>query len=68
MVLYHQEQDKIKLQKEKDDKSKNRKERWVTIPLGKINAHFGKYQHFYRYGVIGGVLWLIGIIIAVILA
>ena len=46
MVRHYQEQDKIKLQKEKDDKSKNRKEKWVTIPLGKINAHFEKYQHF----------------------
>ena len=67
MVRYHQEQDKAKQQKEKDDKKQNRKEKWGTRS-SKINDHFGKYQHFYRYGVIGGVLWLIGIIIAIILA
>ena len=62
MVLYHQEQDKIKQQKEKDDKKKNDKEKREAF-LNKINAHFEKYQHFYRYGIIGGILWLIGIIL-----
>ena len=67
MVRYHQEQDKAKQQKEKDDEKKKEKEKREAF-LNKINAHFEKYQHFYRYGVIGGVLWLIGIIIAIILA
>ena len=67
MVLYHQEQDKIKLQKKKDDKKKNKKEKREAL-FGNINAHLERYQHFYRYGVVGGVLWLIGIIIAIILA
>ena len=67
MVRYHQEQDKTKQQKEEDDKKQNKKEKREAF-LNKINDHFGKYQHFYRYGVIGGVLWLIGIIIAIILA
>ena len=55
MVLYHQEQDKLKQQKEDDDKKKSDKERREAF-LDKINAHFEKYQHFYRYGVIGGGL------------
>ena len=67
MVLYHQDQDKVKERKEKENKKENRKEKREAL-LSKINAHFEKYQHFYRYGVIGGVLWLIGIIIAIILA
>lgn len=67
MVLHHQKEDKVKQQKEKEDEDKKRKEAREVL-LGNINAHFEKYQHFYRYGVIGGVLWLIGIIIAVILA
>ena len=67
MVRYHQEQDKLKQQKEKYDEKQKKKEKREAF-LNKINAHFEKYQHFYRYGVIGGVLWLIGIIIAIILA
>ena len=67
MVRHHQEQDKAKQQKEKDDRKTSRKEQ-RSIVLGNINTHFERYQHFYRYGVIGGILWLIGIIIAIILA
>ena len=43
MVLYHQEQDKIKQQKEKTDKNKRRIE-WCKTRSNKINAHIKKYE------------------------
>lgn len=55
MVLYHREQDEIKLQKEKDDRNKKEKEKWETR-LRKINDHFKTYQYFYKYGVGIGIL------------
>lgn len=67
VVRSYQNQNKAKQQEKKDDRKKSRKER-RSIILSNINAHFERYQHFYRYGVIGGILWLIGIIIAIILA
>lgn len=62
MVLYHQEQDKIKQQKEKDDKDKKKKEDWETF-WNKVNAHIEKYEKIYRYVVLGG---FIGLIISII--
>ena len=62
MVRYHQEQDKIKQQKEKDDKKKNRKEKRESR-LNKINAHIGKYEKIYKYGVGIGILWLLSAIL-----
>ena len=66
MVLYYKEQDKIKQQKEKEDKRKNGKEKWGAR-FGKINDHFGKYEKIYKYGVFGGILWLIGIILQLVI-
>ena len=63
MVLYHQEQDKAKQQKEKDDKQQNKKEKWGAR-FGKINDHIKKYEAIYRYIVFGG--GSIGLIISII--
>ena len=62
MVLYHQDQDKIKLQKEKNDKEKNRKEKRAAF-WNKINGHFEKYEKIYRYVVGIGILWLLSAIL-----
>lgn len=58
MVLYHQEQDRVRQQKEDDDKKKKKKEK-VEVFFGNINAHIGKYEKIYRYAVVGGILGLI---------
>ena len=63
MVLYHQEQDKAKQQKEKDDKQQNKKEKWGAR-FGKTNDHIKKYEAIYRYIVFGG--GGIGLIISII--
>lgn len=65
MVLYHREQDEIKLQKEKDDEDKKRKENREAF-WNKITDHLEKYEKIYKYIVRGGLFWLIGTIIAII--
>ena len=61
MVLYHQEEDKVRKQKEKDDEKKKKDEKRDAV-VNKITAHFEKYEKIYKYGVGGGILWLISII------
>ena len=65
MVLYHQSQDEVKQQKEKDDKKKNKKENREAL-FNKINSHIERYEKIYKYGVIGGILWLLGAIIQLV--
>ena len=65
MVLYHQKQDKIKEQKEKDHKDKIKKENRDAF-WNKIMGHIEKYEKIYKYMVRGGLFWLIGTIIAII--
>ena len=64
MVLYHQEQDQLKQQKERDDKKKNDKEKREAF-LNKINGHFEKNEKLYKYGIGMGVLWLLGAILQI---
>ncbi|MCG9129685.1 hypothetical protein JT359_19010 [Candidatus Poribacteria bacterium] len=66
MVLYHQKEDKIKLRRKKMIKRKNAKEKREVL-FGNINNHFEKYEKFYKYGVIGGVLWLINVILQLVI-
>ena len=66
MVLYHQKQDKIKEQKEEDDKrEKNRVKRKTRI--NKIQDHIKEYETIYKYVVSGGILALLVSIIQLVI-
>ena len=66
MVLHHKEQAEIKRQKEEEDKKKKKDEKRAAV-VNKITAHFEKYEKIYKYGLGGGILWFISILVQLLI-
>ena len=58
MVLYHQEQEKVRQQKKKENEKKKKDEKRDAVVNKRID-HFEKSEKIYKYGVGGGILWRI---------